>query len=559
MTGRALSGLGQEQIGSALVKVGDAAQIGQVLQNAAAGTGAIAKAAQALLVVAGPVAIGVGLAATAFAVLNAEMEKGKGAVQGYIDGQKAEAVARLQAAKELRTLTTEQIKERQKDLQDEIAINNEQLKLRSKQRDDTKRDLDEAIKNEDNLKIAALGQTFKQLDEDAARLTGESLKLKLEYIATTVVLGPLIKQREQEAEAIRKTSEARAAALDLEGRTALRTAQLIRTGTPTQIKQKLSADKQDEKILQNTLVSLAAELGPNHPAVEAARKNLAELRAEIKSLEAALPKVIASEKERRGPLGNLIDETRELVGEEGEILEARKKEIEFLEKTGEAVNAFAEETEALDAARKLSAKREGQDFSIKRLRDQTDFARKQAEDDATHYRNRGKKIAAFNQEIANDENEVLKERAKEFEIANLEQIRAAEDYARAVKGIQNDIENSAANLDAIGVRNAKRRLSEATEQYGVKSRRRKEDSNRKVNDLVESAEDERKLRLEAFKQELIDDDEQYATERQRDQDNFRQQLQREDEIARCGYSGRPKITLAGMPSGKRHSIGRLKT
>jgi chromosome segregation ATPase len=263
--------------------------------------------------------------------------------------------------------------------------------------------------------------------------------------------------------------------------------------------------------------------------LDAAEKNIKRLEGRLEDLGFILDDVTQSENERRGAVGHLTDETRELVGEEGEILEARKKEIEFLERVGEAVNAFVEETEALDAARTLSAKREGQDFSIKRLRDQTDFARKQAESDATHFRDRGKKIAAFNREIANDENEVLKARAKEVESANLEQIRAAEDYARAVKGIQNDIGDAAANLDAIGVRNAKRRLTEAQEQFGVESRRRKEDTNRKIDDLVESAEDERKLRLEAFKQELADDEEQYATERQRDQDNFRQQLQREDE------------------------------
>jgi hypothetical protein len=217
---------------------------------------------------------------------------------------------------------------------------------------------------------------------------------------------------------------------------------------------------------------------------------------------------------------------------QGELIDLRKQETEWILKAGQAMNEFGEAAERIADERALSKFREQQDFDIKRARDSAGFARKQAADDAKYYKDRAKSIASFQAEQAKSDNEASKARIKAIADANDAQIKAAEDFAKTVRGFTEQINEAGANLDAVGVRNAQRGLKDATDEYNREKKGRDADAKRRLDEIAENAQAERDQRAADFATQLADAAEQHREQREADAAEFRERQRIEDEDRR---------------------------
>jgi hypothetical protein len=328
------------------------------------------------------------------------------------------------------------------------------------------------------------------------------------------------------AEAERKLSEARIKAFqeDLE-----RSRKIAAVTSQEQVDEQVSSIQAqidaNKKWLEKNAERIAGDeqLAETFEKVEEETK---KLQKDLDALANTLPSVVS-----RTEITDDLERGNEL---EDSLVDSREREFELIEKAGEAMNSFADELDRVAEDRKISAGREQQDFTIKRARDQAEFTRRQAESDTAYYKDRGKKVAAFNREMAETDNEAQKARIKAIQESNDAQIKAAEDFARTVRGFTEQINDAGANLDAIGVRNAQRGLKDATDQYNSEKRGRDADAKKRIDEIAENAKAQKDARMAAFAEELADADAEHAIEQQKDREEFlrRQQIEDQDRALR---------------------------
>lgn len=483
------------------------------------------------LAVAGPLAVGIAAVTAAGAI--------------YLDNVKQQSAALASLARVQKDYFDTLNQGTTEDAQAQLKTAQEDLKSLEQQRANLKKEIDDTFVNETKQGFNDLGarirtgfkgifdEGFKEAQSSLANLDKQILdaRTKIDLYSKGIEQNAFVAGDAAEAE--RKLAEARAARIDQEVQASVKQVEILRSGTTEQIELRLAAAKREQEIYKNAITRLES-IGDQASLDKAnvLRERLQALDIEIGNLGAALPVVTAREEDLSRSEMERAEETRTLIAEEDKLSDSRQKEIDFIEKAAEAMNSFAEETERIDDDRLIRDRRERQDFGAKRLQDQLAFARRQAETDAAHYKDRAKKIADFNASLGQEEQTALKERAKEVAALNLEQIRAAEDFAQTIRGIQNSIGDAAANLDAVGVRAAKRQLRDATDQYEKERRRRDEVAQSRLDEITANAEAEKAQRAEAFQAQLADEDAQYEEERRRDQDAFRIQQQQEDDARR---------------------------
>ncbi len=209
----------------------------------------------------------------------------------------------------------------------------------------------------------------------------------------------------------------------------------------------------------------------------------------------------------------------------GALGDAAQQAADLAAKRQDLTAAFGEDTDKISAQRARDATREAQDFERKRLKDQLDFRRQQAQADAQYYRDRAAALEA----LADVDREAGQERLKEAIAYNKESARLAEDHANRLNDIQRDLDRGAedairdrdARAYASALRQAKRATEDETRQYDLEQKRRGEDQAERLTEI----EAERQERLTAARQALADLETQHqeqAQERQRAYDEARQ-------------------------------------
>lgn len=229
--------------------------------------------------------------------------------------------------------------------------------------------------------------------------------------------------------------------------------------------------------------------------------------AEAERLAASITQTRDGLKDFLGALGDTAQQAADLA--------AKRKDL---------TEAFNEDTEKISAQRQRDATREAQDVERKRLKDQLDFQRQQAQADAQYYKDR----AAALEDLADVDREADADRLKELAEYNKESARLAEDHANRLEDIQRDLDRSSedairdrdARAYASALRTAKRATEDENRQYGLEQKRRDEDQAARLAEL----EAERQERLTAARQALADLETRHrdeAAERQRAYDEAR--------------------------------------
>lgn len=495
-TGAALRGLGLGPVGDIVSGGGDLLQL----------VGSLGQLGPA----AGIAAAGVAGFAVGLKIAEESSKDAKRALDSLLSTQE-------QYYKAVETMTTDQV-------QTEIAVLERRRKIQQEATNESERALAILEKQTGisrNVGIAAPGQ----LGDAFRQLTGQLDENKKAVSDTDISLGRFtggLKSNafaaNDAAEAERKLTEARVKSFQ---ESIDQRKQLSGITTQDEIDERTASLQTQININQKWLTSNAERIAGDETLAatfDKVEEETKKLQRELEGLSGLMPSVISN-----------TGATRQLVEVNSELNNVRQRETQFIEKATEAMNAFADETERVADERRIAATREGQDFTIKRGRDQAEFTRRQAESDAAYYKDRGKRVAAFNREFADSDNEAQKARAKAIQEANAAQIQAAEDFARTVRGFTEQINDAGANLDAVGVRNAQRGLKDATDQYNAEKRKRDADAQSRIKEIADNAKEQKDARAAAFAEELADADAQHAAERQKEQEEFARRLQIEDQ------------------------------
>jgi len=163
-----------------------------------------------LVAVAAPFAIAAAGIALAVQGINAAFEAGKQAIDEFLAVERTQLDTRLQNVAELRTLTTEEARARQADLQQQVAILNAELEARKLQRAEIARQYEALGASFDPLNRAVLRQAGQQFDADITALQDQLDSLNASLENTTNVLIPGVAAREREAAAAQKTGTSEA-------------------------------------------------------------------------------------------------------------------------------------------------------------------------------------------------------------------------------------------------------------------------------------------------------------------------------------------------------------
>lgn len=372
--------------------------------------------------------------------------------------------------------------------------------------------------------LAGLNEDFRTATGRTQELKKESATLDAQMQGLNAAITSGVLAANDAAEAEKKLSEARVKGFQ---------DQLARQ---KQFTDSITQEEKDAKVS-----ALQAEIDFNKKWLEKNAERIAgseELAATFDKVEEETKKLTRDLEALKNAMPASVD--RDLAADDfdrgnelqGELIDLRKQETEWILKAGQAMNEFGEAAERIADERALSKFREQQDFDIKRARDSAGFARKQAADDAKYYKDRAKSIASFQAEQQKSDNEASKARIKAIADANDAQIKAAEDFAKTVRGFTEQINEAGANLDAIGVRNAQRGLKDATDEYNREKKGRDADAKKRLDEIAENAQAERDQRAADFAEQLADADEQHREQRESDMAEFRERQRIEDEDRR---------------------------
>lgn len=305
----------------------------------------------------------------------------------------------------------------------------------------------------------------------------------------------------------------------------IKAADQIKTATSEQLKARLAAipaeleanQKAAERIsgMMESMVPSSDEFKAAETAVNGYLDKVDALKAEQESLtNSILPLVQKREAEKKA-----IDDLTDALG----------KTADYAKKRGDLEKDFAEQTAETAAKRATELSREEEDYQRKRLHDIAGFNADLADFDRDFYEKRGDIIAS----MAEATDETSQQRLKDLAEFNKEDIRAAEDHARDMRQIQRDkdraISDAAGSLDARAVaaarEKAKDELQTSQEQYDTEKKRRAEDFEDRLKELV----DEREEKQRAYAVQLRDLQSQHNRERIDRINAFYTKLREEDQ------------------------------
>lgn len=222
------------------------------------------------------------------------------------------------------------------------------------------------------------------------------------------------------------------------------------------------------------------------------------------------------------------------------LIRNREELAELAEKIAEAREQFALQSERIAEDRSLASSREAQDFAISRGREINDFMQGRAREDAQFYADRQRNIERFNSEMTESDTQANQGRMRRLAEFNLQMQRAAEDHGLRLAEIQRQTDRrtsqATARLDANAlyeaIQSGRDQMDAEQQQYELSQRRRQEDFDIQMEQLLENQTEQRAARIRAFQQQLADDLQQHNTRRTQQMSDFQARLRLEDEDRR---------------------------
>lgn len=210
---------------------------------------------------------------------------------------------------------------------------------------------------------------------------------------------------------------------------------------------------------------------------------------------------------------------------------------ETAQKVREVTDEFEAEKQRIAEERGISAGREQFDFDLGRGRSLADFQTQQARSNADFYGNLARQAEQFRAQQQTAEAQAYADRMRKLADFAREQQRAAEDHGRRLAEIERDtrdrVQEAAARLDARGaffaLRDGRRRISDEEQRYAIERQRRQEDFNLQLAQLQEAQQQQAEARAAAFAQQQAEQIAQYQLQQQRQVEDFNLRLAREDE------------------------------
>lgn len=210
---------------------------------------------------------------------------------------------------------------------------------------------------------------------------------------------------------------------------------------------------------------------------------------------------------------------------------------ETAQKVREVTDEFEAEKQRIAEERGISAGREQFDFDLGRGRALADFQTQQARSNADFYGNLARQAEQFRAQQQTAEAQAYADRMRKLADFAREQQRAAEDHGRRLAEIERDtrdrVQEAAARLDARGaffaLRDGRRRISDEEQRYAIERQRRQEDFNLQLAQLQEAQQQQAEARAAAFAQQQAEQIAQYQLQQQRQVEDFNLRLAREDE------------------------------
>ena len=248
-------------------------------------------------------------------------------------------------------------------------------------------------------------------------------------------------------------------------------------------------------------------------ATNAALRDQESWLDEIQSLEGLLP--VAQMREAFGLFGGMMSEEQKAARGRLDIIEA-----------------FGEESAAIEAKRQLIQEREAIDFERKRTRDLAAHYQDLAQLDVDFYDKRTDLL----EEIGEDLADVEHDRLEELKDYTKESLRQAEDHKDRLLKIERDtdeaFQDAARRRDTAGalaaLRQGQRQIRDEGEQYAKEKERREED----YEDRLEELDAQREEKLKKGQEALADLREQHSKERRERIRAFQERLRQEYEERR---------------------------
>lgn len=347
-TGGALSALGADGVGSGISQLGALGEVAKEFKNigdaakglassavqlpgllgalsqagaglgAAAGTTAASIGALAVPIIA--IAAPVGALALALGELKNRFDQGHNAVQQFLSDQAKEVELRIQANEKAKTMTSEELKNRQDAIQQELAERSKANKDLIAQDAGLRRQYAETG---DLLKKAALADSMKQIGAQVDEQNKHIKALSEEYKNNQTVLDPLIKKREEETAAIEGTLNA----IEKKIAAQQRDAQLLQSGTVKGVEDRIQALEIEKKAIEDNL-----------PALEDQAKKSKEGEAELKKYKDRLAEI---NKEQESLNNNVLPYLKLKEDEKKAYADAVKGNDEYIKKQKEYADLAA--------------------------------------------------------------------------------------------------------------------------------------------------------------------------------------------------------------------------
>jgi len=528
-TGGALSALGGGDIGGAVSRLGDLQELqkefteigssltglpgilGKVASQGsalAAPLGGTAAGFGAILAVAGPLALAVGIVALGVDNLNKQLEGSKEAVASAISSVNAYYTA-------IDTGTTESLKKQLEALKKRQADEQAQLDLYQNARANAFKREQEARGDATARLLFSIGEgqgVFKDIDDQIAKLKKSTLDSAGQIAGLERALGSSAVATNDAKEAEARLAEARVKSAEQGVQREIEFTQLRRKGTADEVQARIDSLNDEKAAKQKAITELQADadkdpLGP-------AAKKIQEFKDRIKDIDSQIPELAGSvlaQAKANDEQKKAAEGAKQAAADYSQSLE---RTDELTQRAARAQRDFNDETARIARDRARGDLRESQDTARRNAREGRALAlseRREAEDIT---RDRAKRLAAILKESDQSEVEARQQDAKDAAKFRLDQQRATADHFDKLADIERNrldaVFDAATNLDATAVFRAQRDALRATQSedrdFGKNQSRAAEDEQQREQEAAQQRAVERENRLKAFQEQLADED-----------------------------------------------------